>query len=150
MRLRQPPSLAPFRPALFCAGACADSPFWLVGFSPGHQRRNLICPLWVVQSGTHMDAEVTSFINLPVYTHGGRYVGVVQNVILDLPNRRVGALLLTRTSTKLIEGGHNVAVPYRWVASVGDIVILSHFPDKVVAQPRSAEEAEEEAQTVTA
>ncbi|MCA1819059.1 MAG: PRC-barrel domain-containing protein [Thermoplasmatota archaeon] len=98
-----------------------------------------------------MDAEVTSFINLPVYTHGGRYVGVVQNVILDLPNRRVGALLLTRTSTKLIEGGHNVAVPYRWVASVGDIVILSHFPDKVVAQPNGQEEAEaEEEQTVNA
>jgi sporulation protein YlmC with PRC-barrel domain len=96
-----------------------------------------------------MDAEVTSFINLPVYTHGGRYVGVVQNVILDLPNRRVASLLLTRTSTKIIEGGHNVAVPYRWVASVGDIVILSHFPDKVVAQPRAQESVEEE-QTVTA
>ena len=92
-----------------------------------------------------MDAEVTSYINLPVYTNGGRYVGVVQNVILDLPNRRVGSLLLTRTNTKVIEGGHNVAVPYRWVASVGDIVILSHFPDKVVAQVRAEGEAEEEA-----
>jgi sporulation protein YlmC with PRC-barrel domain len=90
-----------------------------------------------------LDAEVTSFINLPVYTHGGRYVGVVQNVILDLPNRRVGSLLLTRTSPKLVQGGHNVAVPYRWVASIGDIVILSHFPDKVVAAPRAAEEPEE-------
>lgn len=93
-----------------------------------------------------MDAEVTSFINLPVYTHGGRYVGVVQNIILDLPNRRVGSLLLTRTSPKLIEGGHNVAVPYRWVSSVGDIIILSTFPDKVVAQKA----AEGEPQTVTA
>ena len=91
-----------------------------------------------------MDAEVTSFINLPVYTHGGRYVGVVQNVILDLPSRRVGSLLLTRTSSKLIEGGHNVAVPYRWVASIGDIVILSHFPEKVVAQVRAEGEPETE------
>lgn len=89
-----------------------------------------------------MDAEVTSYINLPVYTHGGRYVGVVQNVILDLPSRRVGSLLLTRTNTKVIEGGHNVAVPYRWVASVGDIIILSHFPDKVVATPKAREEEE--------
>ena len=95
-----------------------------------------------------MDTEVTSFINLPVYTHGGRYVGVVQNVILDLPNRRVGSLLLTRTSPKIVEGGLNVAVPYRWVVSVGDIIILSHFPDRVVAQKK--EEAEAEAQTVTA
>ncbi len=89
-----------------------------------------------------MDAEVTSFINLPVYTNGGRYVGVVQNVILDLPNRRVGSLLLTRTSPKLVEGGYNVAVPYRWVASIGDIVILSHFPDKVVATPGADKQEE--------
>ena len=93
-----------------------------------------------------MDAEVTSFINLPVYTAGGRHVGVVQNVILDLPNRRVGSLLLTRTNPKLIEGGYNVAVPYRWVAAIGEIVILSHFPDKVVAAgsgEASAETVEE-------
>lgn len=80
-----------------------------------------------------LDTEVTNFINLPVYTNRGNYVGVVQQVILDLPTRRVGSLLLTRTSTKLVEGGHNVAVPYRWVAATGDIIILSHFPDKVVA-----------------
>lgn len=80
-----------------------------------------------------LDTEVTNFINLPVYTNRGNYVGVVQQVILDLPTRRIGSLLLTRTSTKLVEGGHNVAVPYRWVAATGDIIILSHFPDKVVA-----------------
>jgi sporulation protein YlmC with PRC-barrel domain len=93
--------------------------------------------------GCRLDAEVTSFINLPVYTHGGHYVGVVQNVLLDLPNRKVGSLVLTRTNSKLIEGGYNVAVPYRWVASKGDIVILSHFPEKVVAQPGAGLEAQE-------
>ncbi|HLF15823.1 MAG TPA: PRC-barrel domain-containing protein [Candidatus Thermoplasmatota archaeon] len=94
-----------------------------------------------------MDSEVTNFINLPVYTHGGRYVGVVQNVILDLPSRRVGSLLLTRTNPKIIEGGLNVAVPYRWVVSVGDIIILSHFPEKVVGQKKAEGEAEEQAVT---
>ncbi len=91
-----------------------------------------------------MDSEVTAFINLPVYTNGGRYVGVVSNVVLDLPNRRVGSLLLTRTSPKIVEGGHNVAVPFRWVASVGDIIILSHFPDKVAGTVKSQAQVEEE------
>ncbi|MHB8632497.1 MAG: PRC-barrel domain-containing protein [Thermoplasmatota archaeon] len=95
-----------------------------------------------------MDAEVTSFINLPVYTSGGRHVGVVQNVILDLPNRRVGSLLLTRTNPKIVEGGYNVAVPYRWVAAIGEIVILSNFPDKVVAAP--SEEGQQQEQPITA
>lgn len=94
----------------------------------------------------HMDMETTRFLNLPVYTGQGNYVGVVQQVILDLPNRRIGSLLLTRTSNKIVEGSHNVAVPYRWVASAGDIVILSHFPDKVVAAAPE-EELEEEALT---
>lgn len=89
-----------------------------------------------------MDVECTSYLNLPVYTPGGRYVGVVRNVVLDLPNRRIGSLLLTRTSQKVIEGGQDVAVPYRWVAAVGDIVLLSNFPGKVVA-PAADEEAEE-------
>lgn len=92
-----------------------------------------------------MEIEVTSFVNLPVYTSSGQYVGVVQNVLLDLPERRVGSLLLTRTSTKFVKGGHNVAVPYRWVSAVGDIVILSTFPDKVVPVEKQGEaEAEEE------
>lgn len=90
-----------------------------------------------------MDTEVTNFINLPVYTSKGRYVGVVQNVILDLPSRRVGSLLLTRTNTKIVEGGRNVAVPYRWVGAMGDIIVLSHFPDKVVATRGGEEEVEE-------
>lgn len=85
-----------------------------------------------------MDTEVTSFVNLPVYTNQGQYVGVVQNVLLDLPNRRVGSLLLTRTNTRFVEGGHNVAVPYRWVAAVGDIILVNHFPDKVVAVEEAA------------
>ncbi len=86
-----------------------------------------------------MDTEVTNFINLPVYTNKGNYVGVVQNVILDLPNRRVGSLLLTRTNTKIVEGGHNVAVPYRWVSATGDIIILNNFPSKVIAHAGEAD-----------
>lgn len=98
-----------------------------------------------------MDIEVTSFVNLPVYTAAGQYVGVVQNVMLNLPERRVGSLLLTRTSTKFVKGGHNVAVPYRWVSAVSDIVILSTFPDKVVpAEPQAEAEDELEEEFVTA
>lgn len=92
--------------------------------------------------GFAMDAEVTSFIGLPVYTNRGRYVGTVSSVILDLPTRRVGSLLLTRTNNKIVDGSRDVAVPYRWVAAVGEIVLLSHFPDKVAAPGASTEEEE--------
>ncbi|MEK6985966.1 MAG: PRC-barrel domain-containing protein [Candidatus Thermoplasmatota archaeon] len=89
-----------------------------------------------------MDAEVTSFYNLPVYTPQGRYLGVVEEVVLDLPNRRVGSILLARTSPKIVEGGHKVAVPFRWIAAIGDIIVLNHFPDRVAAQKRGRETEE--------
>ncbi|MBN1281324.1 MAG: PRC-barrel domain-containing protein [Candidatus Thermoplasmatota archaeon] len=75
--------------------------------------------------------EVTSFLKLPVYTREGVYVGQVKNVFLEIDEKRVGSLLVTNTNPSLVEGSVDVAVPYRWVNAVGDIVILSNFPGKV-------------------
>ena len=75
--------------------------------------------------------EVTSFLKLPVYTRGGTYVGHVKNVFLDMDEKCVSSLLVTNTNPSIVEGTVDVAVPYRWVNAVGDIVILSHFPERV-------------------
>ena len=85
--------------------------------------------------------EVTSFLKLPVYTRQGKYIGHVKNVFLDMEENRVGSLLITNTNPSVIEGSVDIAVPYRWVNAVGDIVILSNFPDKVTT--RKKEEPEE-------
>jgi sporulation protein YlmC with PRC-barrel domain len=87
---------------------------------------------------TNMDAkinteEVTSFLKLPVYTRQGKYVGHVRNIFLDMDEKKVSSLLVTNTNPAIVEGTVDVAVPYRWVNSVGDIVILSFFPDKVAS-----------------
>ena len=84
--------------------------------------------------------EVTSFLKLPVYTREGIYVGHVRNVFLDMDEKRVSSLLVTNTNPSLVEGTIDVAVPYRWVNAVGDIVILSYFPEKVVAPKKKKEE----------
>jgi len=88
--------------------------------------------------------EVTSFLKLPVYTRDGTYVGHVRNVFLDMDEKRVSSLLVTNTNPSLIEGTVDVAVPYRWVNSVGDIVILSHFPERVTTKKKEEEQTEEE------
>jgi len=87
--------------------------------------------------------EVTSFLKLPVYTREGTYVGHVRNVFIDMDEKRVSSLLVTNTNPSLVEGTVDVAVPYRWVNSVGDIVILSHFPERVTTKKKE-ETAEEE------
>ncbi len=88
--------------------------------------------------------EVTNFLKLPVYTRDGTYVGHVRNIFLDLDEKKVSSLLVTDTNPSLVEGTIDVAVPYRWVNSVGDIVILSHFPNRVTTRKR---EEDREAET---
>lgn len=88
--------------------------------------------------------EVTNFLKLPVYTRDGTYVGNVRNIFLDLDEKKVSSLLLTDTNPSLVEGTIDVAVPYRWVNSVGDIVILSHFPNRVTTRKKEEETTETE------
>ena len=84
--------------------------------------------------------EVTSFLKLPVYTREGTYVGHVKNVFLDIDEKKVSSLLVTNTNPSLVEGSIDVSVPYRWVNAVGDIVILSNFPDKVATRKEKESE----------
>ena len=87
--------------------------------------------------------EISSLMNhLPVYTRQGTFVGHVKNAILDLESRRTEAVLITRTNPALVEGGMDVAVPYRWVADYDDILVLRYFPDAVVAPTPALEESE--------
>ncbi len=88
--------------------------------------------------------EVTSFLKLPVYTRQGRYVGHVRNVFLDMDEKKVSSLLVTNTNPTIVEGTVDVAVPYRWVNSIGDIVILSYFPDKVTTKKKKEEKNQDE------
>lgn len=87
-----------------------------------------------------MVIELTNFVGRPVYNSKGIFVGSVGNVIIDLPTRRVGSLLITRTNPALVDGARDVAVPYRWVAAVGDILLLSTFPEHVTVVEETPQE----------
>jgi sporulation protein YlmC with PRC-barrel domain len=92
--------------------------------------------------------EVTSFLKLPVYTRSGTYVGHVRNVFLDMDEKRVSSLLLTDTNPSLVEGTVDVAVPYRWVNAIGDIVILSYFPKRVETTKKKDDKKEEKSSDI--
>jgi sporulation protein YlmC with PRC-barrel domain len=70
-------------------------------------------------------------------------VGHVRNVFLDMDEKRVSSLLVTNTNPAIVEGTVDVAVPYRWVNSVSDIVILSYFPDKVTTKKKEETKTED-------
>jgi sporulation protein YlmC with PRC-barrel domain len=91
------------------------------------------------KEGCEKAEEITSFLKLPVYTREGIYVGHVKNVFLDINEKKVDSLLVTNTNPSLVEGSVDVAVPYRWVNAIGDIVILSNFPEKVSIRKKEEE-----------
>jgi len=43
-------------------------------------------------------------------------------------------LFITSTNPLLVEGSKSVNVPYRWISSIGDIVILKYFPKRVAVK----------------
>jgi sporulation protein YlmC with PRC-barrel domain len=78
-----------------------------------------------------MMIEVTSLMDVSVFTHKGKYLGRVDNVILDITNNKIHELLITDTNSELVEASRNVGVPYRWVRSITDVIILRYFPGKI-------------------
>jgi sporulation protein YlmC with PRC-barrel domain len=92
--------------------------------------------------------EVTSFLKLPVYTREGKYVGHVRNVFFDMDEKKVSSLLITNTNPSIVEGTVDVAVPYRWVNSIGDIVILSYFPERVTTKKKKEEQTEDDSSEI--
>ena len=100
---------------------------------------------YMMEKETNPNAEeVTTYLKLPVYTRWGTYVGHVRNVFFDMDEKRISSLLVTNTNPSLVEGTVDVTVPYRWVNAVGDIVILSHFPERVTTKKKEEPPKEEE------
>lgn len=75
--------------------------------------------------------EISELVGLQVYTHDGIFLGNVNNLVVDIDDSQVEGLFIGDTNPLLVEGSRAVSVPYRWIQSVGDIVILRYFPKRV-------------------
>jgi sporulation protein YlmC with PRC-barrel domain len=75
--------------------------------------------------------EISELVGLQVYTHEGIFLGNINNLVVDIDDSQVEGLFIGDTNPLLVEGSRAVSVPYRWIQSVGDIVILRYFPKRV-------------------
>ncbi|WP_290598079.1 MULTISPECIES: PRC-barrel domain-containing protein [unclassified Archaeoglobus] len=72
-----------------------------------------------------MIGEITTFFGMRVFTDEGRYVGRVEDVILDQNTRSIRGLAITDYNKGLIDShAKGVIIPYRVVKAVGDIIII--------------------------
>lgn len=74
---------------------------------------------------------ISEIIGMQVYTPGGTYLGNVDNVVMDMENKAVNGIFIRQTNPLLVEGSISINIPYRWIQSIGDVVILKYFPKRV-------------------
>ncbi len=79
-----------------------------------------------------MQAEVSTLFGLNVYTDKGIYIGRVNDVVLEVNERKVSGLAVTKLNPDVFDTASNkgVVVPYRWVTAVGDVVLIRHVKDQ--------------------
>ncbi|WP_400260036.1 PRC-barrel domain-containing protein [Candidatus Methanomassiliicoccus intestinalis] len=82
--------------------------------------------------------EASELIGLQVYTSAGIYLGNVTNLVVDFDKKKVEGLFINETNPLLVEESKAVSVPFRWIQSIGDIIILRYFPKRVSSKKPAA------------
>lgn len=86
--------------------------------------------------------EASNLIGLQVYTSQGMFLGNISNLVVEVDENKVQGLFVSNTNPLLVEGSKAVNVPYRWISSIGDIVILKYFPKRVAVKRSPKSKAE--------
>lgn len=90
--------------------------------------------------------EITTLVGREVYSNNGVYIGEVEDVRLDFDVERVTGLALAEVNRDLFReqviDHRGVLIPYRWVQSIGDVILISDVVERVQT---GADEEDEEA-----
>lgn len=79
---------------------------------------------------TSNNVEITSLVGREVYTANGVFIGEVSDLKIDFHGQEVSRLVLEYVNEDVVEvprRKQGILVPYRWVQSVGDIVVVTDF-----------------------
>jgi sporulation protein YlmC with PRC-barrel domain len=79
--------------------------------------------------------EITTLVGREVYSKNGVFVGEVEDIRLDLDRQGVTGLALAECNADLfsaeVEEARGAIIPYRWVQSVGDVVIVNDIVERL-------------------
>ncbi len=80
-------------------------------------------------------SEITSLVGHDVYSNNGIYVGIVEDVQLNLNKGAVTALAVADVNTDVFgsytDDSRGVLVPYRWVRSIGDVILVNEVIERI-------------------
>jgi sporulation protein YlmC with PRC-barrel domain len=110
---------------------------------PWSLANNLFNTGWrYLQKGVPMLEEASEIIGMQVYTPNGVFLGNVNNLVVDVEERKVDGLFVSESNPLLVEDSKAVNVPFRWIQAIGDIVLLKYFPKRVNARRPAPKPAE--------
>jgi len=77
-----------------------------------------------------MRTQVTEIFGLPVYTDRAVFIGNVDDVVLDVDQKKIASLAIGDLNPEIgeVKGYTGLRIPFRIVKSVGDIIIVRHIP----------------------
>ncbi|HKM13776.1 MAG TPA: PRC-barrel domain-containing protein [Candidatus Methanomethylophilaceae archaeon] len=74
---------------------------------------------------------ISNIIGLEIYNPEGIFVGIVDEVVIDLPTMKAYGLYVEKANPTLVDDNISISIPFSWVRGIGDVVILRTFPDHV-------------------
>ena len=74
------------------------------------------------------DRHASEIRGLPVIIPNGSLLGTVHDTVIDVSSWSCTHIFVSDPPDYLVEGRTHVAVPWNWVRSIGDVVILRWFP----------------------
>ena len=92
--------------------------------------------------------EFSEMFGKDVFTDKGMFCGKVADLQVDLRKFRVRAIVIEAMRgsylSELVGGKRGIILPYQFVQSIGDIVIIRHFSPTSIESKEETEEQEKE------
>jgi len=89
-----------------------------------------------------MEIELSSLYGQDIYTDKGVYVGKIEDVSIDIKEKRISGLAVKNLNPNAFDLGKKkgVVIPYRWVTAIGDIVLIKHVRRRVAEKEEEEDE----------
>jgi len=77
-----------------------------------------------------METQITELFGLQIYTDKGMFIGEVDDVVIDVDQKKIESLVVGKVNEDLFElkNFKGLKIPYRIISAIDDIVIIRHLP----------------------
>ena len=65
---------------------------------------------------------------MPVILPDGRFLGTVHDAVVDTDSWSCSHLFIANPPPEMVEGRIHIAIPWRWIRAVSDVILLRWFP----------------------